>query len=165
MMQMRIAVLTLAGIAAIAAVVLTLPARTTATVAQPASHRPRAKAKRDVKPAPAQPSPQPFEDVRAACQHFADELGRLKERNETVSPADLANQADAENSYSVSALTDPGKKLNAQKIYAHAKPGVVVVGGLYKCDKCQHWHARSAGGFVVRHDGLIVTNLACGGRL
>ena len=36
---------------------------------------------------------------------------------------------------------------------------MVVVGGVYKCTKCKRWHVRCASGFVVRRDGLIVTNL------
>ena len=82
----------------------------------------------------------------------------MKEQNKTVSPAELGRQADAENSYTVSNLPEPGRKLDAETIYARAKPGVVVLGGLYKCSKCKHWHVQCASGFVVRHDGLIVTN-------
>ena len=102
---------------------------------------------------------QSFEDLQTVSRHFADELGRLKDQNQTTSPAELVAQADTENSYSVPTLTDPGKKLDTESIYKQAKPGVVVVGGIYKCTKCKHWHAQCASGFVVRKDGLILTNL------
>ncbi len=39
---------------------------------------------------------------------------------------------------------------------AHAS--VVVVGGLYKCDKCTRWHSSTASGFVIAESGAIVTN-------
>ena len=102
---------------------------------------------------------QPFEDLQAIAQHFADQLGELKEQGRTVSPAELAEQAQAENGYAVKTTPDPGVKLGAEAVYAQARPGVVVVGGIYKCTKCQRWHAQCAGGFVVHPDGLIVTNL------
>ena len=105
------------------------------------------------------PADQSFEDLQSIAQRFADELGRLKEEGRTVSPAKLAEQADAEPAYPVSATTDSAQKLDAEALYTQAKPGVVVVGGVYKCDKCKHWHVRCASGFVIRHDGLIVTNL------
>ena len=63
---------------------------------------------------------QSFEDLHTVSQHFADELGRLKEQNQTVSPADTRGQADAENTYPVSTLADPGKKLDAE---TYLRPG------------------------------------------
>jgi serine protease Do len=103
-------------------------------------------------------SSQPYEDLQAVTQHFADELGRLKENGKTVSPAKLAEQADAEPSYPMTPTAEPTQKLDAETIYSRAKPGVVVLGGVYKCDKCKHWHVRCASAFVIRRDGLVVTN-------
>jgi S1-C subfamily serine protease/thiol-disulfide isomerase/thioredoxin len=102
---------------------------------------------------------QSFEDLQAVSRRFADQLGRLKEQNQTISPAILAKQAGRENSYAVAPLADPGRKLDTETLYTRTKPGVVVVGGIYKCTKCKHWHSQCASGFVVRPDGLIVTAL------
>jgi thiol-disulfide isomerase/thioredoxin/S1-C subfamily serine protease len=114
----------------------------------------------------AEPSRQAFEDVQTVARHFADELGRFKDENQTMSPAELLAQAHADSSYPIPTLADPGKKLDAETIYARTKAGVVVVGGIFKCTKCKNWHAQCAGGFVVGQDGLILTNLhtveACG---
>jgi serine protease Do len=104
------------------------------------------------------PCGQPFEDPQAVSQHFADELGRLKEQDKTISPEKLIEQAVAESAYPIKAEPDPGKTLESQAVYAQSRPGVVVVGGIFKCTKCQHWHSQCATGFVVRRDGLILTN-------
>jgi thiol-disulfide isomerase/thioredoxin/S1-C subfamily serine protease len=104
-------------------------------------------------------SSQLFEDLQIVSQHFADELGRLKEKNQTVSPAELADQADRDNTYPFPTRADPGKKLDTESIYTRAKPGVVVIGGIHKCTKCNHWHIQCGSGFVVGQDGLILTTL------
>ena len=105
------------------------------------------------------PSGQPFEDLQGISQRFADELGRFKEKDQAVSPVKLAEQADAEPNYPMSPTAAPAEKFDAETIYKRAKPGVVILGGVFKCNKCNHWHVRCASGFVIRHDGLIVTNL------
>ena len=116
-------------------------------------------ASHDVLTSGANPFGQAFEDLQGVTQRFADELGRLKETSRTISPATLAEQAERERGYLVTPTPDPGRKLDAETIYAQSKPGVVIVGGVYKCEKCQHWHAQCATGFVIRQDGLIVTNM------
>ncbi|NQT39395.1 MAG: trypsin-like peptidase domain-containing protein [Planctomycetes bacterium] len=44
------------------------------------------------------------------------------------------------------------------EVYAKAKASVVVVAGLYKCEKCTGWHATTATGFVIASSGAVVTN-------
>jgi S1-C subfamily serine protease len=43
-------------------------------------------------------------------------------------------------------------------VYERARDSVVIVAGLYKCDRCPDWHARPASGFVLRSNGIVVTN-------
>jgi S1-C subfamily serine protease/thiol-disulfide isomerase/thioredoxin len=105
-----------------------------------------------------EPSGQPYEDLQGITQRFADALGKFKEENQAVPPTKLAEQADAEPNYPMSPVAEPVGKLDAETVYTEAKPGVVIVGGLYKCTKCNHWHVQCASGFVIRADGLIVTN-------
>ena len=104
---------------------------------------------------------QPFENLQSDTQHFADELGRHQEQGQTVPPTQLAEQADAENSYHVDFAPDPGKKLDPATLYVRAKSGVVIVGGVFKCSKCSRWHAQCASGFVIQKDGLVMTTLHC----
>lgn len=47
---------------------------------------------------------------------------------------------------------------NNSLLFAQAKPSVVVVSALYKCQNCDQWHANSATGFVISASGAIVTN-------
>lgn len=100
----------------------------------------------------------PFEDLEARSNRFADELGRLKEAGQTVPSKELVEQANAEKNYRVATPDISGEKLEPEALYARCRPGVVVVGGIYKCEKCQHWHASCSSGFAVHKDGLILTN-------
>jgi len=45
-----------------------------------------------------------------------------------------------------------------QSLYAKAKSGVLVLGGIYKCSNCSDWHVSCAGGFILTADGKAVTN-------
>jgi S1-C subfamily serine protease len=47
--------------------------------------------------------------------------------------------------------------LTPAQIYQRVKPAVLVVGGLYKCDKCTHWHVSAASGFLISPSGVAVT--------
>ena len=156
-MNQQTVVVSLASVALVIAALLLPRTGTVVAPTQPAIVRPSASC--DALNKGMGPPGQSFEDIQSVTQRFADELGRLKEEDQTVSPAKLAEQANAESSYPIAATADPARKLDAETIYAQAKPGVVVVGGIYKCNKCNHWHVRCASGFVIRHDGLIVTNL------
>jgi thiol-disulfide isomerase/thioredoxin/S1-C subfamily serine protease len=149
-------VVAIAGIAVVIAAMV-LPQAWIAPPAAPALVR--APAAHDSPKQGVDPARQSFADIQGVTQRFADDLGQLNEDHQTVSPAELARQANAEPSYPVSAVAEPARTLDAETIYVQARPGVVVVGGVYKCTKCQRWHVRCASGFVVRRDGLIVTNL------
>jgi serine protease Do len=44
------------------------------------------------------------------------------------------------------------------QLFSHAKDSVVVVSSIFKCDKCNDWHATTATGFVISSSGAIATN-------
>lgn len=50
-------------------------------------------------------------------------------------------------------------KLNPSQIFQSAEAGVVVIGVMYKCDKCPRNHVATASGFVLTHAGAVATNL------
>jgi S1-C subfamily serine protease len=57
------------------------------------------------------------------------------------------------------ALVQPAsKKMTPAEVYSARAAGVVVVAGIYKCDKCPHWHADPASGFVISASGAVVTS-------
>lgn len=56
-------------------------------------------------------------------------------------------------------LAKPAKKdRTSGQIYEQHKNSVLVVSGIYKCDKCTLWHAGCASGFVLTESGIAVTN-------
>lgn len=101
---------------------------------------------------------QSFEDLLARTERFATELGRMKEEGQTIPSDQLIEQAGAEKTFRVVLQAGSKKKFSPETLYTQCKAGVVAVGGIYKCTKCNNWHARSSGGFVVGKDGLLLTN-------
>ena len=154
-MQRKTAVAIVVGCTVVLAAMFLLLTRAALEPSQKAAVEPAAPC--DVQKEATEPFRQSFEDIQAFAQYFADELGRFKEQNQTILPAKLFEQANAENTCPVSTLADPGKKLDAETVYSRTKPGVVVVGGIFKCGKCNRWHVQCGSGFVVRRDRLILT--------
>jgi len=48
--------------------------------------------------------------------------------------------------------------MTPNEIYGRCAPGVLVLSGIYKCNKCTKWHAAPASGFVLNESGVAVTN-------
>lgn len=47
----------------------------------------------------------------------------------------------------------------AQSLYEAVTPAIVVIGSIYKCDKCNDWHLGSmASGWILSSSGHVVTN-------
>jgi S1-C subfamily serine protease len=81
----------------------------------------------------------------------------LIERGQTVEGSILAKQLGV--TTCELELSPPGSSVSDQtELFRVAKDSVVVVGGLYKCNKCTRWHANTASGFVLTSSGAIVTN-------
>ncbi|MBT4013817.1 MAG: trypsin-like peptidase domain-containing protein [Planctomycetaceae bacterium] len=49
-------------------------------------------------------------------------------------------------------------ELTSREIYQQVTPSVLILSKIYKCGRCERWHDRSAGAFVLTADGAIVTN-------
>jgi hypothetical protein len=68
-------------------------------------------------PAGATPLDEAYQDPEAVSKHFSTELARLLKKEEVVSPADLADQAEEAKTCAVDTLPDPGEKLRPEEIY------------------------------------------------
>jgi hypothetical protein len=57
------------------------------------------------------------------------------------------------------ALTSAAQKGDTLSAAAsRVRPGVAVVGSIFKCKKCSKWHLGGASGFFISSDGIFVTN-------
>jgi S1-C subfamily serine protease len=46
----------------------------------------------------------------------------------------------------------------AQELYEKASRSVLIVSGIYRCERCGQWHDRSTSGFLITSSGVFVTN-------
>lgn len=99
-----------------------------------------------------------FPDPAVVERRFATEVTRLIKQGKVVAPSELFRQAERAKGCDVASLPDPGERLSPEAIYARAKPAVVAVGALIRPGGHRHFHTALASGFVIRGDGVIVTN-------
>ena len=96
-------------------------------------------------------------DDRAVNLRLSQFGGQLIDTGKTTPIEDLVQQLKTERCQ----LTLPKIKtapLTTSQLYAKVKDSVVVIGGLYKCNKCSKWHANGATGFVISSTGAVLTN-------
>ena len=51
----------------------------------------------------------------------------------------------------------PRKSLTAGQIVERNQPGVLVVAGIFKCDRCDRWHAGGGSGVMLHESGIFAT--------
>jgi len=51
-----------------------------------------------------------------------------------------------------------GKTTDPINLYDKHRSSVLVFAGIFKCDRCNKWHARPASGFIISEDGKAVTS-------
>ena len=79
------------------------------------------------------------------------------ETGKAVKAADIRAQLDRRKcEITLSSAAEKGGPLSAAA--ARVRPGVAVVGGVFKCKKCTNWHLGGASGFFISSDGILVTN-------
>src|SRR5205814_2262519 len=97
-------------------------------------------------------------DWESLRKKFTDELAKLHDAGQGTEIGKINDQLNAEKHCQ---LNLPAARKTApvshEKLFATAKRSVLIVGKLYKCDKCEHWHVSEAGGFALTKD-VIVTN-------
>lgn len=86
------------------------------------------------------------------------ELETLKEAGKTTPMATLRRQLEERTHHALSLPRPSKRKQEPAEIYRECRPSVVVVTGLYKCDKCTKWHGSTATGFFVTSTGAVATN-------
>ncbi len=55
-------------------------------------------------------------------------------------------------------MAPPGRKaMGGAELVRKRRPSVLIVGGLYKCNKCTKWHCGNASGVALTRDGVFAT--------
>mgnify|MGYP006428899559 CR=1 FL=1 len=88
---------------------------------------------------------------------FQKGLEELVSKNEGTSLEQLNKQLDRRETK----VTLPERKRGKyppHEIYERCKSSVLMIGRIYKCDKCTKWHVGSASAFAITSDGVIATN-------
>lgn len=107
---------------------------------------------------PADQAPDYITDSKVQAR-FVQGMSKLIEDKKTADPAELAEQLKAETSCEVDLPTaSEGAPLTPAQVYQQASDSVLCFGNVYKCGKCNKWHAGLAGGVVLTADGVAVTN-------
>jgi serine protease Do len=85
---------------------------------------------------------------------------RLHQAGKTVRGAELLRQLNAAPLTCASAFLPDHSEASTRPadLYNSARPGVLILAGLYKCEKCHQLHPRPAGGVVLSASGVAVTN-------
>ena len=109
---------------------------------------------RAVKRKPLQPSTRSDDNRR---NRFISGMEKHLEKGVTVKGARLAEQLDRK-FCEMDCSAGSKKPLSSAEIYRRAANSVVMIGTLYKCGRCEKWHSGFSTGFVIRSDGIVVTN-------
>lgn len=102
-------------------------------------------------------APPPIIDDAALIRSFQEGIGAFAGQDGLPTADDLAKSAGK----SAPATTgiDLPEVAPAQPDYENLSRSVFMVGTVYKCDKCEHWHAGGvATAWCLSEDGLMVTN-------
>ena len=51
--------------------------------------------------------------------------------------------------FAVTAELNPPDSADPEDVYRASREGVLCLGCIYKCDKCEHWHPHLAGGVLL----------------
>jgi S1-C subfamily serine protease len=97
-------------------------------------------------------------DSASIGRQFAEKLGALLDEGLPVGLGHVQDQLPDEKTCPVSVLSSSGRTIDLRTLYATCRESVVVVGRIYKCGKCDNWHASIATGFVIGREGVVVTN-------
>lgn len=100
-----------------------------------------------------------FIDDQKLAAKFESDLGRLA-RTEKLLTLDKARlMIDRKIDHKVPLLPLETAASDAKSLYEKCAPGVVAIGTVYQCRKCDKWHQDGfSTGWIASPDGLVVTN-------
>mgnify|MGYP002623176515 FL=1 len=96
-------------------------------------------------------------DDRAFKQRAVRDGGALIESGQATEMAQLIKQLQLEQC-ELDLATDRRPSADSESLYEYAKESIVVISAIYKCDRCDNWHAGCASGFVITSTGAVATN-------
>jgi S1-C subfamily serine protease len=99
-----------------------------------------------------------FLSPQELSRQFCDRLGEIMRERPLPSPWELVDQLKGERLAPIVPRQDAGRKLTSEQIYASARKSVVVIGGISPRRRSSQWSGSYATGFVIRADGIVVTN-------
>jgi S1-C subfamily serine protease len=88
---------------------------------------------------------------------FQKGLEGLVEGKKITSLAELNKQLNRKKA-KVAITEKKPSRFSSDEIYERCKSSVLMIGRIYKCDKCTKWHVGSASAFAITSDGIIATN-------
>lgn len=97
-------------------------------------------------------------DFAKISRQFANDLGKLLDEGLPVGLGHVREQLPDEQTCSVCASAPSGQEFDPRELFTTCRKSVVIVGRIYKCDKCDKWHTNAATGFVIGREGIVVTN-------
>lgn len=101
-----------------------------------------------------------FEDEKLA-RTFARRLGVFADGTAALAAEAAEEQlkATAGKTVTLPLAATPCALVPEKSLYESVVPAVVVVGSVFKCDKCKDWHlGQTASGWLASTDGIVVTN-------
>ncbi len=97
-------------------------------------------------------------NVQGLKQSFVDELDVMVQDGIATNIYELQVALREEGACHVELRRPNRRRRSGSDMYRKCRESVVMVGKLFKCGKCDKWHASVASGFVIHKDGVIVTN-------
>jgi hypothetical protein len=97
-------------------------------------------------------------DPTTISRQFANDLAKLLDDGRPVDLDRVRDQLRDERTCSVSALAQSDQAIEPRELYTKCRNSVVIVGRIYRCDKCNNWHTNASTGFVIGREGIVVTN-------
>ncbi len=96
-------------------------------------------------------------DDKAIHDRMTAELTALQAA-ETATPVATLIEQLARTRHELDLPEAASEKQTPAELYESLRSGVVLIGSLFKCEKCKNWHLSLATGFVLTASGAVATN-------